>query len=174
MTKKTRFAILGPIYSSHTKGLMKDSDVRSVIVRTEVVIYESEVDRFIEEYPKIDKYRFLEWSKRFRCLKSEDTKKGRKGNKQIRDYIIPVITLMKKHGRSHETAYKEIAKKLGVSYSTVNSQCTRALKIIGVEEFERLVNNGQILNILYDRYPEQKNYIKQELENLYSKQKSNV
>ena len=72
---------------------------------------------------------------------------GRRGNEQIKDYIIPVIKLMKS-GKGHVEAFKEIANKLGVRKETVSAQCTRPFKINNLKSCPM----SNLLTIIYPRY----------------------
>ena len=74
---------------------------------------------------------------------------GRKGYQQLPDYLIPVINLIK-NGMSHTNAFHQIAKKLNVTYQTVNAQCTKRLDI-STEEFVELVKSNKIKSFLKER-----------------------
>ena len=67
---------------------------------------------------------------------------GRKRYKQFPDYVIPVLKLME-NGMSHNDAFNQIADKLDVTYTAVNTQCTRCLKI-STQEFVELVKSNKI------------------------------
>jgi len=86
---------------------------------------------------------------------------GSKGNTNLEDYLIPVIKLMWS-GHSHAEAFKQIARKLGVEYSTVSAQCTRALDLT-TDEFIRQVNSKTILSLIKKKYPDQHQKINVEL-----------
>ena len=86
---------------------------------------------------------------------------GPKGHEQVKDYLIPVIKLMR-GGKTHNEAFKTIAQKLGVAYQTVNSQCTRTLDI-STREFVDYVNSGYIVQVIRKRYPDKMHLIDQEL-----------
>ena len=88
--------------------------------------------------------------------------KGRKGNDQIRDYLIPIIQLIRK-GKSHNETFRSVAEKLGVTYQTVNSQCTRTLGL-NTQEFVEHVKSGRIIQIINNKYPQQIKLIRDELE----------
>ena len=79
--------------------------------------------------------------------------KGPKGYDQVQDYLIPIIQLMRK-GKSHNETFHSVAEKLDVTYQTVNSQCTRTLKL-NTQEFVEHVQNGRIIQIMKDKYPQQ-------------------
>ncbi len=51
---------------------------------------------------------------------------GPKGNKNLDDYLLPVIKLMWS-GWSHTKAFHQVANDLDVTYNTVSSQCTRTI-----------------------------------------------
>lgn len=94
---------------------------------------------------------------------STNTKRhlGPKGNEKCRDYLIPVIKLMK-NGVSHTEAFKIIAKRLNVTSNTVSSQCTRGLNI-STNEFVELVKSNKIKLFIKDKFPEKALLIEQEL-----------
>ena len=100
----------------------------------------------------------------------EDSKaernKGRKGFNGLSDYLIPVIRLMRK-GKSHKEAFYSVAKELGVRYNTVSAQCWRALGLKKTQQFVDHVRSGQIVEIIKDKYPQEIELIKRELEPLY-------
>lgn len=83
--------------------------------------------------------------------------RGPKGNKQLPDYLIPVIKLMKT-GMSHEDAFHQIAEKLGVKYSTVSAECTTCLNI-STKEFDGLVRSNKIKSFLKERFPDKASFI---------------
>lgn len=95
----------------------------------------------------------------------EHRKLGRKGYEQVEDYLIPAIRLMRQ-GNNHVYAFQTIAKKLDVTYQTVNAQCTRRLGI-STDDFIEFVKNGQILRLIKNKHPEKHEMINRELENLY-------
>ncbi|MDI9564918.1 MAG: hypothetical protein QM301_12180 [Bacteroidota bacterium] len=76
-----------------------------------------------------------------------------KGNKNLEDYLIPVIRLMW-DGLDHKAAFRRIAQKLDVRYNTVSSQCTRALDLT-MDEFIRQVESKSIVDLLKHKYPGQ-------------------
>jgi len=47
-----------------------------------------------------------------------------RGNDQVQDYLVPVIHLIQGDQLDKKTAFRNIAEKLGVTYSTVSAQCT--------------------------------------------------
>jgi len=77
------------------------------------------------------------------------------------DYLIPAIRMIKK-GIKHNDVFNEIATKLGVTYQTVNAQCTRTLKI-STERFVDLIKTNKIKSFLKDRFPSKADYIEREL-----------
>ena len=77
---------------------------------------------------------------------------GKKQNDGIEDYLMPVIELMTKEGKSHTEAFRIVADRLNVLYGTVASQCTRTLGI-NTEQFVDSVANGSIFQIVGDRFP---------------------
>jgi len=86
---------------------------------------------------------------------------GSKGYSNLKDYLLPIIKLMWS-GRNHNQAFREIAQRLDVRYSTVSSQCTRALDLT-MDEFIRQVNSKRIVNLIENKYPDQYHLIKNEL-----------
>lgn len=82
---------------------------------------------------------------------------GRKRYKQFPDYVIPVLKLME-NGMSHNDAFNQIADKLDVTYTAVNTQCTRCLKI-STQEFVELVKSNKIKSFLKERFPEKASFI---------------
>ncbi|MFH1961489.1 MAG: hypothetical protein ABIJ30_01235 [bacterium] len=87
--------------------------------------------------------------------------RGRKNNEQFKDYLIPVIRLIKS-GVKHTDAFRRIAEELNVEYSTVSAQCTRSLKI-STEEFAKLIKNNEIKSFLKKRFPDKTSLIEEEL-----------
>ncbi|MFH1370452.1 MAG: hypothetical protein ABII09_04105 [Planctomycetota bacterium] len=77
------------------------------------------------------------------------------------DYLIPAICMVKK-GVKHNDAFNEIATKLGVTYQTVNAQCTRTLKI-STEKFVELIKSNRIKTFLKERFPGKADYIEREI-----------
>jgi len=75
---------------------------------------------------------------------------GRKGYKQLDDYLIPVIKLIE-IGTGHTEAFHQIANKLNVTYQTVNAQCTRRLDIT-TEKFVELIRHNKIRPFLKTRF----------------------
>lgn len=94
-------------------------------------------------------------------------REGRRGFEQIKDYLIPVIQLMKK-GRSHMEAFQLVAKKLNVVRNTVQAQCTTRLKLY-TQEFVDHVESGQIIQIMKVKYPKQIELINDLEKDLYTR-----
>jgi len=86
---------------------------------------------------------------------------GRKGYKQLSDYLIPVIKLIKR-GVRHSDAFHQIKEKLDVTYQTVSAQCTKRLDI-STETFVELAKSNQIKSFLKDKFPDKVSLIEQEL-----------
>jgi len=80
---------------------------------------------------------------------------GPKGNEKLKDYLEPIIKLMKINNYDYNKACHEIAKKLNVHRSTVGAQCTRGLGI-DTETFKKYVKNGRILNLLENKFSQEK------------------
>ncbi len=86
---------------------------------------------------------------------------GSKGNRNLEDYLIPVIKLMLK-GNDHREAFREVAKKLDVRYNTVSAQCTRTLGLT-TDDFVNKVRTKTIVAFLENKYPDQYRMIKNSL-----------
>ncbi len=82
---------------------------------------------------------------------------GPKGNRQLPDYVIPVIKLIK-NGMSHTDAFKQRAKDLNVARSTVGAECTTCLNI-STKEFAGLVKNNKIKSFLKERFRESRDKV---------------
>ena len=96
-------------------------------------------------------------------------KTGPKGNENLRDYLIPVIRLMR-DGRIHKEAFRIVAEELKVKETTVASQCTRMLGL-NTQQFVECVCNGRIIQVIKNRYSnrDQIDLIDRELVPLYRK-----
>lgn len=70
----------------------------------------------------------------------------------VEDYLIPVITLIKKN-TNHTEAFKSIAKDLGVTKQTVNDRCARGIGL-KTQQFVDLVNSGGIKQYLMNKFPD--------------------
>jgi hypothetical protein len=92
-------------------------------------------------------------------------KKGRRGNENLEDYLLPVIKLIK-DGNDYISAFHQLAEKLDVTYQTVNAQCTRQLGI-KTDEFVRDVRDGKIIDLLKRKFPEQSEMIEETLREYY-------
>jgi len=86
---------------------------------------------------------------------------GSKGNRNLEDYLIPVIKLMW-NGHNHGEAFRQIAKKLDVRYNTVSSQCIRALGLT-TDEFISQVKSKTIVDLIEKKYPDRYHIIKTQL-----------
>ena len=93
---------------------------------------------------------------------NEGEKKGPQGNNQVEHYLIPVIQLMR-NGKSHIEAFHSVAEDLKVEYNTVSAQCTRGLRLSSVSTFIEHVQSGQIIQIIKDKYPQDRELITREL-----------
>jgi len=87
--------------------------------------------------------------------------RGRKRYQLLPDYVIPVIRLIK-NGISHTDAFKQRAKELNVTPSTVSSQCTRSLNL-STEEFIGFVESSKIKSFLKERFPDKASLIEHKL-----------
>lgn len=79
----------------------------------------------------------------------------------VTDYLIPVISLMKRK-INHTEAFKEIANKLQVTTQTVTDRCSRGLGI-KTHQFVNLVNSGGIKQFLLNKFPEKANILNHNL-----------
>ena len=86
---------------------------------------------------------------------------GPRGNKNVQDYLIPVVRLMR-NGKSHTEAFHTIANELEVNYNTVSAQCTRALGL-STQEFIEHVESSRISQIIKNKYPDERELIEREL-----------
>ncbi|MFO8089692.1 MAG: hypothetical protein R6U13_07650 [Desulfatiglandaceae bacterium] len=86
---------------------------------------------------------------------------GSKGYSNLEDYLIPVIKLMW-NGLNHTEAFRKIAQRLDVRYTTVSAQCTKALNLT-TDEFVHQVNSKEIVFLLKKKYSKQYNKIEAEL-----------
>ncbi len=86
---------------------------------------------------------------------------GSKGNKNLEDYLIPVIKLMWQ-GNDHTQAFRQVADNLDVRYNTVSSQCTRGLNL-STEEFINKVKDKSIIDLLKAKYSDQYQFINDHL-----------
>lgn len=86
---------------------------------------------------------------------------GSKGYENLKDYLIPVIKLMKE-GYNHRRAFHKIKEDLDVRYNTVSAQCTKGLNI-DTDQFVSLVGSGEIVQFLKNRYPDRVELIEHEL-----------
>ena len=82
-----------------------------------------------------------------------NSEKGPKGFEQVPDYLIPIIRLMRA-GKSHIETFHLVAEKLGVTYQTVSSQCTRTLGL-DTQQFVKHVESGRIIQLMKNKYPQQ-------------------
>lgn len=87
---------------------------------------------------------------------------GRKGYEQLRDYLIPIIKLIKS-GVNHTDAFHKVANELDVTYQTANAQCTVRLGKISTVKFVELIKTNQIKNFLKEYFPDKVELIEREL-----------
>ena len=90
----------------------------------------------------------------------------------VEDYLIPVVRLMKVEGKTHTEAFQLVDKNLGVPRGCASSQCTRTLRFFPQEEFRtqefvEAVSNGEIVQRVKKKRPQQIELIERELEPLY-------
>lgn len=89
-------------------------------------------------------------------------KLGRRGNENLKDYLLPVIKLMYS-GKGYRDAFKQVGKGLDdVRYNTVSAQCTRALGL-STAEFAEDVRSGRIVQVLKAKFPDRHDLIDKEL-----------
>jgi len=99
--------------------------------------------------------------KSYNLLRSSEPTPHERRYDHFADYLLPAIRMIKK-GVKHNDVFNEIATKLGVTYQTVNAQCTRTLKI-STEKFVELIKNNRIKSFLKERFPGKADYIEREL-----------
>lgn len=92
---------------------------------------------------------------------------GSKGNKNLQNYLIPVIKLML-DGKSHNEAFKIVSEELDVRYNTVSAQCTRSLNLT-TDEFRSLVYSRDIFQLLVKKFPDQIQIIEDNFKALLSR-----
>ena len=103
-------------------------------------------------------------------------KKYEKRNELVKDYLIPVVRLMKVEGKTHAEAFQIVDDNLGFkdtsSKGSTRSQCVRGLRFFPKEEFHtqefvEAVSNGEIIQRAKKKRPQQIELIERELEPLY-------
>ena len=100
------------------------------------------------------------------------TKMYEKKYELVKDYLIPVVRLMKVEDKTHTEAFQLVDKNLGVPRGCASSQCTRTLRFFPEEEFRtqefvEAVSNGDIIQRAKKKRPQQIELIERELEPLY-------
>ena len=110
---------------------------------------------------------------RTRTKDVSEKKKYEKKYELVKDYLIPVVRLMRVDGKTHTEAFQLVDKNLGVPRGCASSQCTRTLRFFQKEnfrtqEFIAAVLNGEIVQRVKKKRPQQIELIEQELEPLYS------
>lgn len=96
-------------------------------------------------------------------------KKGAGKSDVLAEQIIPLIKFVKEKGAGYFTkAAKEIAAKIGngIAHNSVISSCTRGLGFKGGDnknKFIQAVENGEIMGILRNKYPNRSELIDKEL-----------
>ena len=99
--------------------------------------------------------------------------KYEKRNELVRDYLIPVVRLMKVEGKTHREAFQIVSNNLGLTTGTTSVQCVRGLRLFPEEEFHtqafvEAVESGEIVQRAKQKRPRQIELIERELEPLYS------
>lgn len=99
--------------------------------------------------------------------------KYEKRNELVRDYLIPVVRLMKVEGKTHREAFQIVSNNLGLTTGTTSVQCVRGLRLFPEEEFHtqafvEVVESGEIVQRAKQKRPRQIELIERELEPLYS------
>jgi hypothetical protein len=79
----------------------------------------------------------------------------------VTDYLIPVISLMKRK-INHTEAFKEIANKLLVTKQTVNYRCSRGIGL-NTQQFVELVKSGHIKEHLLNKFPDKADILNKNL-----------
>ena len=85
----------------------------------------------------------------------------------VKDYLIPVVRLMKVEDKTHSGAFKFIDKKLDVPQGCARSMCVRGLDFSTTQEFVEAVSNGDIIQRAKKKRPQQIELIERELEPLF-------
>ena len=86
----------------------------------------------------------------------------------VKDYLIPVIKLMKEKGKKHTEAFQLVADNLDKTRGTVSSACTKNGLDLSTEKFVEAVSSGEIIQIIKQKRPKQIELVERELEPLYS------
>ena len=98
-------------------------------------------------------------------------KKGFKKEKRkyniVKDYLIPVIKLMKEEDKKHTEAFQLVADNLNKTRGTISSACTKNGLDLSTEKFVEAVSSGEIIQIIKQKRPKQIKLIERELEPLY-------
>ncbi len=94
-----------------------------------------------------------------------ENNRDKKRRESVNDYLIPVIRQMK-NGVRYSEACRFVAGDLTVNQNTVRDRTTRGLGI-SAKEFQEHVEDGRIIRILKEKYPDKIELIKRELEPLY-------
>ena len=128
--------------------------------KTDLADLEQEKDEKVKELKEQNLF-YLSEPKSYNLLIPSKTNLHERRYDHFADYLIPAIRMVRK-GVKHNDAFNEIATKLGVTYQTVNAQCTRTLKI-STEKFVELVKSNRIKSFLKDRFPDRASLIEQEL-----------
>ena len=109
---------------------------------------------------------------RTKTRSTRGTKMYEKKYELVKDYLIPVVRLMKVEDKTHTEAFQLVDKNLGVPRGCASSQCTRTLRFFPEEgfrtqEFVEAVSNGEIIQRVKKKRPKQIELIERELEPLY-------
>lgn len=114
--------------------------------------------------------------RRTRTKDVSEKKKYEKKYELVKDYLIPVVRLMRVDGKTHAEAFQIIDNNLGFkdtsSEGTTRSVCIRGLRFFQKEnfrtqEFVEAVSNGEIIQRAKKKRPQQIELIERELEPLY-------
>lgn len=86
--------------------------------------------------------------------------KTRKIGSKILEHILEVVKLMNK-GKNWNDAQWEVAKNFNISQSTINSNCSRGVRLKSVNDFKNLYENGKIKDYLIEKFPHDKSVIEE-------------
>ena len=125
------------------------------------------------ELPDDKKKGRWETKKEGKKAKGMRERKYEKRNELVRDYLIPVVRLMKVEGKTHTEAFQIVNNKLGLTTGTTSAQCVRGVRLFPEEEFHtqefvEAVESGEIVQRAKQNRPRQIELIERELEPLYS------
>lgn len=105
-TRDARFSVFRTFYAANKAGHMSDESVQENVKFAGFNIYESELDKFTEEFPDIDASDFKEWLLKFDLLKAAKAKSAGGGKGRL---SLNTIDKAKSVGVSDENVDRYIA-----------------------------------------------------------------